>query len=114
MKYVFLLFAMVLFAAFPGCVTGRVKRAESNWAEARDEKAYGALVEHSASFRRAQAANPNGVLWYVEQAGKVPQIYLGHDMRTHNVRFATLRIRGGVVERLDLRPDGDEVWVADR
>jgi hypothetical protein len=35
-------------------------------------------------------------------------------MRTHNSRFATLRIRGGKVERLNMRADGSSKWVADR
>ncbi len=108
--------AFVFSVLVAGCAD-HAAGAKNEWAEAKDQKAYGALVEHSPTFLRAQAASRKRVLWYVEgteSGGKVPRIYVGHDMGTHNSRFATLRIRGGKVERLDMRADGSESWVADR
>ncbi|MEO6992731.1 MAG: hypothetical protein ABI273_03790 [Lacunisphaera sp.] len=91
---------------FAGC-------AVEPWATDSERRAYGKLVENSRTYRLARAASPRKVIWYVEQAGEYPQIYVGFDMGTHSAREATLRIRDGVVERLVDRGDDDFSWVVD-
>ena len=72
-------------------------------------------VETSASFRYAQSIDRSRVIWFSEGTdNNDPIIYIGFDMGTHTCRSATLRIREhGVVERQEMRDDGELVWIAD-
>ena len=73
-------------------------------------------VTESFSFRRAYAISPTRARWFSEGTdGRFPIIYVGYDMDTHYTRSATLRVREhGVVERQELRDDGELIWIADR
>jgi hypothetical protein len=67
------------------------------------------------SFRRAYAISPTRARWFSEGTDDgYPVIYVGFDEGTHYTRSATLRVREhGVVERQEMREDGDLIWVAD-
>ncbi|HWW03565.1 MAG TPA: hypothetical protein VNZ64_27930 [Candidatus Acidoferrum sp.] len=96
----------LLIALLSGC-------ASHHWADPSDRKAYATLVESSPSFRRARAIDTSRVIWFVEQRDAPPQIYVGFDMGTHTCRSATLRIGEDVVERQEMREDGELVWIRD-
>lgn len=72
-------------------------------------------VRESFSFRRAYAISPTRVRWFPEGSnGGYPVIYVGFDEGTHYARSATLRVREhGVVERQEMKEDGELIWVAD-
>jgi hypothetical protein len=97
----------VLTALLTGC-------AGHDWANPSDRKACSTLVESSTSYQRARAIDATRVIWFVEERGPSPHIYLGFDMGTHTCRSATLRICEGAVQRQELQEDGELVWVADR
>ena len=97
----------IFFALMAGCATYQ-------WTSERDHEALASLVEHSPSFQRAREVNASRVIWFVEQTNIPPHIYVGFDMGTHTCRSATLRIREQVVEREEMREDGELVWVPDR
>jgi hypothetical protein len=97
----------VLFVLLSGC-------ASHQWTTAHDREAYAALIEHSPSFQRARAIDSSRIIWFVEQTDDPPQIYVGFDMSSHTCRDATLRIHDHVVERQEMRKDGELVWVIDR
>ena len=73
-------------------------------------------VTDSFSFLRAHALNPSRARWFVDGTdGGFPVIYVGFDEGTHYTRSATLRVREhGVVERQEMRDDGELIWIADR
>ena len=73
-------------------------------------------VTESFSFRRAHAISPERVRWFSEGTdGSYPVINVGFDEGTHYTRSATLRVREhGVVERQEMRNDGELIWIADR
>ena len=73
-------------------------------------------VTESFSFRRAYAISPTRVRWFSDGTdGRYPVIYVGFDEGTHYTRSATLRVREhGVVERQEMRDDGELIWIADR
>jgi hypothetical protein len=73
-------------------------------------------VNESFSFRRAYAISPTRVRWFSEgMDGRYPVIYVGFDEGTHYTRSATLRVREHcVVERQEMRDDGELIWIADR
>jgi hypothetical protein len=74
-------------------------------------------VTDSLSFRRAWAISPNRVRWFVDGIDGTtnPVVYIGYDMGTHYTRSATLRVREGhIIEREEMRDDGELVWVPDR
>jgi len=73
-------------------------------------------VTESFSFRRAHAISPERVRWFYEGTdGSYPVINVGFDEGTHYTRSATLRVREhGVVERQEMRNDGELIWIADR
>jgi hypothetical protein len=73
-------------------------------------------VTNSFSFRRVYAINPTRARWFVEgKDGRYPVIYVGFDEGTHYTRSATLRVRDhGVLERQEMREDGELIWVADK
>jgi len=96
----------VLIALLTGC-------ASHQWADASDRKAYATLVESAPSFQRARVVDASRVIWFVEQRDAPPHIYVGFDMGTHTCRSATLRIREGIVERQEMREDGELVWARD-
>ena len=103
MRYLLLL----LFCLLAGC-------ASHDWSDASERRAYGAIVERSPSFERARAIDSSRVIWFVEQPDDPPQIYVGFDMGTHTCRSATLRIREHVVEKQEMREDGELIWIVDR
>src|ERR1051325_235926 len=73
-------------------------------------------VTDSFSFRRAYAISPERACWFPDGTdGRYPVIYVGFDEGTHYTRSATLRVREhGVVERSEMREDGELIWIADR
>jgi hypothetical protein len=73
-------------------------------------------VQTSASFQRARSFDCSRAIWFVDgDDGVYPVVYVGFDMGTHTTRFATLRVREhGVVEREEMRDDGELIWIADR
>ena len=73
-------------------------------------------VTDSFSFRRAYAISPARARWFLDGTdGAYPVIYVGFDEGTHYTRSATLRVREhGVVERQEMREDGELIWIADR
>ena len=73
-------------------------------------------VTESFSFRRAHAISPERVRWFYEGTdGSYPVINVGFDEGTHYTRSATLRVREhGVVDRQEMRDDGELIWIADR
>jgi len=103
MRYMLLL----LIGVLTGC-------ASHDWAGASDRRAYATLVERSRSFHRARAIDASRVIWFVEQPDAPPHIYIGFDMGTHTCRSATLRIRDHIVERQEMRDDGELIWIADQ
>ena len=72
-------------------------------------------VTDSFSFRRAYAISPERARWLLDgMDGSYPVIYVGFDEGTHYTRSATLRVREhGVVERQEMREDGELIWIAD-
>lgn len=101
------IYLLLVFVVLTGC-------ANEPWATASERREYGALVENSPTYRRARAASATRVIWYVEQPGEAPRIYVGFDMGTHSCREATLRLRHGNVERRVERYDGNDHWILDR
>jgi len=73
-------------------------------------------VSESFSFRRAYTISPARARWFSEGTdGRYPVIYVGFDEGTYYTRSATLRVRErGVVERQEMRDDGELIWIADR
>ena len=73
-------------------------------------------IKDSFSFRRVYAISPTRARWFVDgTGGTYPVIYVGFDEGTHYTRSATLRVRErGVVERQEMRDDGELIWIADR
>jgi hypothetical protein len=73
-------------------------------------------VTDSFSFRRAYAISPERARWFLDGTdGADPIIYVGFDEGTHYTRSATLRVREhGVVERQEMRGDGELIWIADK
>ena len=100
-------FASIIALCFcVGCATSRpIVSAEVNRA-----------VTDSFSFQRAYAISPARARWFLDGTdGRYPVIYVGFDEGTHYSRSATLRVREhGVVERQEMRDDGELIWIADR
>lgn len=73
-------------------------------------------ITDSFSFRRVHAISPTRARWFVDgSAGPYPIIYVGFDEGTHYTRSATLRVREhGVIERQEMRDDGELIWIPDR
>ena len=73
-------------------------------------------VTASFSFQRAYAISPERAHWFLDGTdGRYPVIYVGFDEGTHYTHSATLRVREhGVVERQEMRDDGELIWIADR
>jgi len=73
-------------------------------------------VTESLSISRAHAISPERVRWFYEGTdGSYPVINVGFDEGTHYTRSATLRVREhGVVDRQEMRDDGELIWIADR
>ena len=89
-----------------GCATSRpIVSAEADRA-----------ITDSFSFRRAYAISPALARWFLDGTdGRYPVIYVGFDEGTHYTRSATLRVREhGVVERQEMRDDGELIWIADK
>lgn len=103
MRPLLLLIAVLLI----GCASNR-------WVTRSDRRQYASFVEGSPSYQRARAFDPHRVIWFVEDRTELPQVYIGFDMGTHTCRSATLRIRQNVVEREEMREDGELVWVEDK
>ena len=73
-------------------------------------------VASSFSFRQAQDIGGSRALWFLDGTdGGYPVVYVGFDEGTHTTRVATLRVREhGVVERQEMREDGELIWVEDK
>ena len=74
-------------------------------------------VTDSLSFRRACAISPDRARWFVDGTDGTtnPVVYIGYDMGTHYTRSATLRVREGhIIEREEMRDDGELIWAPDR
>ena len=74
-------------------------------------------VTESFSLRRAYRISPGRVRWFVDGTDGTnnPVVYVGYDMGTHYSRSAMLRVIGGrIVEREEMRADGELIWVPDR
>ncbi|GEM_PF-2075162 len=72
-------------------------------------------IAHSFSYQRAKEAGGRA-FWIVEGTGEWgTDVYIGHDMGTHIVRFATLWVdESGRVTRMDYDADREIVWIEDR
>jgi hypothetical protein len=73
-------------------------------------------VEASFSFQRARSIDRKRAIWFVDNLdGVYPIIYVGFDMGWHTSRLATLRVREhGVIERQEMRDNGELMWIADK
>ena len=103
---------ILLLSLCAGCTTSRPVVSTGIHATPEVAKA----VQSSASFQRARSIDRSRAIWFVDSDdGAYPVIFVGFDMGTHATRFATLRIREhGVVERQELRDDGELIWIADK
>ena len=73
-------------------------------------------IASSSSYRRAQDIGGSRARWFLEGTDSgYPVFFVGFDEGTHTTRAATLRVREhGLVEREEMREDGELIWVEDK
>jgi hypothetical protein len=103
---------IIVLCLYFGCATSRPVVSAGIPATAEAAKA----IQTSASFQQAQSYDRSRAISFVDgNDGVYPVVYIGYDMGTHTTRFATLRVREhGVIERQEMRDDGELIWIADK